>query len=59
MKGFCLYHQNDFNRFSDKQKQELIKHHGQALKIDSIGPSKNYSTMVDRLNAHENIIVYT
>jgi len=33
MKGFCLYHQKDFNKFSDKQKQELIKHHGKALKI--------------------------
>jgi hypothetical protein len=34
MKGFCLYHQKDFNKFSYKQKQELIKHHGKALKID-------------------------
>jgi len=35
MKGFCLYHQKDFNKFSDKQKQELIKHHSKALKIES------------------------
>jgi len=35
MKSFCLYHQKDFNKFSDKQKQELIKHHGKALKIES------------------------
>jgi hypothetical protein len=35
MKGFCLYHQKDFDKFSDKQKQELIKHHGKALKIES------------------------
>jgi hypothetical protein len=34
MKGFCLYHQKDFNKFSDKQKQQLIKHHGKALKIE-------------------------
>jgi hypothetical protein len=34
MKGFCLYHQKDFNRFSDKQKQQLIKHHGKALEIE-------------------------
>ncbi|HEY7571607.1 MAG TPA: MEDS domain-containing protein [Nitrososphaeraceae archaeon] len=34
MKGFCLYHQKDFNKFSDKQKQELIKHHGKSLKIE-------------------------
>ena len=35
MKGFCLYHQKDFNKFSDKQKQELIRHHDKALKIES------------------------
>jgi hypothetical protein len=34
MKGFCMYHQGDFNKFSDKQKQELIKHHGKALTIE-------------------------
>ncbi|MGC2573698.1 MAG: MEDS domain-containing protein [Candidatus Nitrosopolaris sp.] len=33
MKGFCLYHQNDFNRFSDEQKQKLIEHHGKVLNI--------------------------
>jgi hypothetical protein len=34
MKGFCLYHEKDFNQFSDEQKQQLIKHHGKALKIE-------------------------
>jgi hypothetical protein len=34
MKGFCLYHQKDFNTFSDEQKQQLINHHGKALKIE-------------------------
>ena len=33
MKGFCLYHQNDFDRLSDEQKQKLVEHHGKALKI--------------------------
>ena len=33
MKGFCLYHQNDFDRLSEEQKQKLIEHHGKALKI--------------------------
>ena len=33
MKGFCLYHQKDFDKFSDKQQQKLIEHHGKALKI--------------------------
>ena len=33
MKGFCLYHQKDFDKFSDEQKQKLIEHHGKALKI--------------------------
>jgi hypothetical protein len=34
MKAFCLYHQKDFVKFSDKQKQQLIKHHSNALKIE-------------------------
>ena len=33
MKGFCLYHQKDFDRFSHEQKQKLIEHHGKALKL--------------------------
>jgi MEDS: MEthanogen/methylotroph, DcmR Sensory domain len=33
MKGFCLYHQNDFDKFSNEQKQKLIEHHGKAIKI--------------------------
>jgi hypothetical protein len=33
MKRFCLYHQKDFDRFSDEQKEKLIEHHGKALKI--------------------------
>jgi hypothetical protein len=33
MKGFCLYHQKDFDIFSDEQKQKLIEHHGKAIKI--------------------------
>src|SRR5215831_10648655 len=28
MKGFCLYHQKDFDTFSREQKQKLIEHHG-------------------------------
>ena len=34
IKAFCLYHRKDFNKFSDKQKQQLIKHHGDAIKIE-------------------------
>jgi hypothetical protein len=33
MKGFCLYHQKDFDKFSEEQKQKLIEHHGKALEI--------------------------
>jgi MEDS: MEthanogen/methylotroph, DcmR Sensory domain len=33
MKGFCLYHQRDFDKLSDEQKQKLIEHHGKAIKI--------------------------
>src|SRR5215467_7954015 len=34
MKGFCLYHQKDLDKFSDEQKQQLIGRHGKTLKID-------------------------
>jgi hypothetical protein len=33
MKGFCLYHKKDFDRFSEEQKQKLIEHHGKAIEI--------------------------
>jgi hypothetical protein len=33
LKGFCLCHQKDFDKFSDEQQQKLIEHHGKALKI--------------------------
>ena len=34
LKGFCLYHQADFNnRFTQNQKQELLEHHGKSLLI--------------------------
>ena len=36
LKGFCLYHQKDFDKFSDEQKQKLVEHHGKALKITHI-----------------------
>ena len=33
LKGFCLYHQKDFDMLSDEQQQKLIEHHGKALKL--------------------------
>jgi MEDS: MEthanogen/methylotroph, DcmR Sensory domain len=36
MKGFCLYHQKDFDNLSDEQKQKLVEHHGKAIKIMKI-----------------------
>src|SRR5215212_761387 len=33
LRGFCLYHQKDFDKFSDEQKQKLIELHDKALKI--------------------------
>ena len=33
MKGFCLYHQSDFDKFSEEQQKKLIEHHGRAIKI--------------------------
>ena len=38
LKGFCLYHQKDFDNFSDAQKQKLIEHHGKALRIVEAKP---------------------
>src|SRR5919205_989467 len=33
MKGFCLYHQKDFDKFSEEQQQKLIEHHAKVLEI--------------------------
>jgi hypothetical protein len=33
LKRFCVFHKEDFNMLSDEQKQELINHHGNALRI--------------------------
>jgi hypothetical protein len=33
LKGFCLYHQQDFDKLSDEQQQKLIEHHGKAVRI--------------------------
>jgi hypothetical protein len=33
VRGFCLYHQKDFEKFSDEQKQKLVEHHGKALQL--------------------------
>ncbi len=33
MKGFCLYHQKDFDKLSEEQQQKLIEHHHKTLEI--------------------------
>ena len=33
LKRFCIFHQKDFNRLSEEQKQKLINHHDIVLKI--------------------------
>ncbi|HEU5120399.1 MAG TPA: hypothetical protein VFT71_05385 [Candidatus Nitrosocosmicus sp.] len=35
LKAFCLYHQKDFDRLSEEQKQELVNHHGKVIKIEA------------------------
>jgi hypothetical protein len=36
LKGFCVYHQRDFDkRFSEKERQDLINHHGKTLILKS------------------------
>lgn len=33
LKGFCLYHKDDFKNLTKEQKQNLAKHHGMAIEI--------------------------
>jgi hypothetical protein len=33
MKGYCLYHQRDFDKLSAEQQQTLIEHHSKAVRI--------------------------
>lgn len=33
LKRICLYHQKDFNRLSEEQKQKLVDHHTIAIRI--------------------------
>jgi hypothetical protein len=35
MKGFCVYHKEDFeNRLTEEQKQKLLQHHGRAFIVE-------------------------
>jgi MEDS: MEthanogen/methylotroph, DcmR Sensory domain len=33
LKGLCLYHERDFARFSEVEKQQLLKHHNRILQL--------------------------
>ena len=34
LKGFCMYHRRDFDwRFTEKERQKLIEHHGKTLML--------------------------
>lgn len=33
LKGICMYHQNDFGRLTEKQRQDLIEHHSMGYNI--------------------------
>ena len=35
IRGFCLYHQKDFDRFAEEQKQKLVDHHCMVMKIET------------------------
>jgi hypothetical protein len=35
LKGLCLYHQTDFDKLSEEQKQKLVKHHGMAVLLQA------------------------
>ncbi len=34
LRAFCLYHQADFERLTDEQKQNLIEYYGMTIKIN-------------------------
>jgi hypothetical protein len=34
LRRFCLFHQADFERLTDEQKQKLIDHHGMTIRIN-------------------------
>jgi MEDS: MEthanogen/methylotroph, DcmR Sensory domain len=33
LKGLCLYHERDFARLSEAEKQQLLKHHSKSLQL--------------------------
>jgi hypothetical protein len=33
LKGLCLYHERDFARLSEEDKQKLLKHHNKILQL--------------------------
>jgi hypothetical protein len=35
MKAMCLYHEMDFGRISNEERQKLVEHHGMALRIEA------------------------
>jgi hypothetical protein len=35
LKGFCLYHKDDFNRLTQKHRQKLASHHEKTIIIKS------------------------
>jgi hypothetical protein len=35
LKGVCIYNEKDFDRLSEEQKQELVKHHGMAVRLEA------------------------
>ena len=35
LRGFCLYHQKDFDRFKEEQKQRVVEHHGMVMRIET------------------------
>ncbi|MGN6346166.1 MAG: hypothetical protein ACTHKF_09375 [Candidatus Nitrosocosmicus sp.] len=35
LKGICLYHEDDFKRLTEEQRQKLVDHHGKSIEIKS------------------------
>ena len=43
LKRFCVFHKQDFNRLTEEQRQKLLNHHAQVLKIEEDGQGSKYA----------------
>ena len=49
-KSFCCYHQKDFNRFTEDERELLLEHHYRKLLTINRGRSTNASSNPDPIS---------